>query len=87
MGDSWSDFVQSRPVRILFSMIIAVACGSYAVQAVMALREPNELLVESMGNVGYTVLMVAQAAVCLWVSIIFVRQAIATFKETDDKNK
>ena len=86
MGDDWNEFMQSKPVRIAFDCLCAAICGFYAVGAVIDLVRPNEtaqMLIESVGTMGFYALTVARGVVCVWVSITFVRQTLKLLRNDE----
>ena len=86
MDNDWYNFMQSKPVRIVFNSMCAVICAFYAVGAVGDVLRPDDsahMLMESMGQTGFYALTAARFVVCVWVAITFVRMTIKTIRGDD----
>ncbi len=84
MDNGWNSFMQRRPVRVALYAVCALSCGVYAVDGVRELLGPGEssrLLIEQVGQLAFTVMFAARAAVCAWVAVVFTRMAVKAARD------
>ena len=88
MGNDWNSFMQSKPARLVLNAICAVFCGYYAIAAVFDIVSPNEqaqVLINTMGQMGFTIMTVVRLLVCLWGAVAFGRLTVKVLQEKDEK--